>query len=405
MPNQSITAFFLTAAMFASPQIAFGAAGDDIQTVNPLKALTPRSDRSERSQSQNPMVLRAHAGVSRGYILGPGDVLSITDVTEDKPQVSLAPILPDGTAVTSYTGVIEAAGKTVTELNELVNDRAKKWYVNPQIMVNLAKQRPTQVYLLGELVHPGYYSAGADSQLMPSASGENNDESSSQNGSQGNSNSSNASISTSPTLTISGALQLAGGLKETADVRHIRVSRQSPKATFPIDLWKLMLDGDVSEDITLQPGDVVYVPKGGNDFDPAMFGRLVNNSPKVRVFGSVKSPGLLNMSPDDDLLSVIAKAGGFDVAAVTKYVVLARTNRDGTVIQEKVNIKRGIKDGHSEARMKIRPGDLIIVKRSPTKTVGVTIGRTLPQLITSGMMSILITRFNTTATASTATTR
>ncbi len=143
------------------------------------------------------------------------------------------------------------------------------------------------MYLLGELVHPGQYTCGDTSSSSGSSGGSNSSDDSggdgggdgagSSSGGSGGSGSSGGSgggamPSTSPILTLSTALQKAGGLKETADVRHIRISRLAPKQTFDVDLWKLMIDGDVSEDKTLQPGDVVYVPKGGADFDPSTMG-------------------------------------------------------------------------------------------------------------------------------------
>lgn len=359
-----------------------------------LRAEVPEADKSPLI-SNTEKVLKGHAGVSQEYILGPGDVLSVTDMSEDKPMASLAPVLPDGTAIISFTGVMQAAGKSLREMNDLVNLQAKKWYVSPQIVINLAKQRPTTIYLLGEVVHPGLYSAGGESANLPSTGGSSGDSSSSGSGDSGGS--SNIGMQSTQTLTLSGALQLAGGLKETADVRHVRVTRQAPQQTHRIDLWKLMIDGDVSEDITLQPGDVVWVPKGGTDFDPPTMGKLVNGNPKVRVFGAVKQPGLLTMGPEDDYLSVIAKAGGWESTANRKFIMVARTNRDGTVSTEKISVKKGMYDGRSQVRQKVHPGDVIIVKTSAPKAVLFGIGRNLPQVVTSSMVSLLVTRFNTTS--------
>lgn len=367
----------------------------DQTTTAPTRAGAPSGASNSggapaKSQSDQ-RYFKIYAGVSQEYKLGPGDVLSVTDMGEDKPTIALAPILPDGTTVTSYTGVIQASGMSLREINDYVNEQAKKWYVSPHLVVNLAKQRPTQVYLLGELVHPGLYSTGGDEGGMPTESASGGGESEATGSSGGGTG---LSGSGQKTLTISGALQLAGGVKDTADVRHIRVTRLAPKSTFQVDLWKLMLDGDVTEDILLQPGDVVYVPKGGSDFNANDFGRLVNNTPKIRVLGAVKAPGLITMAPDDDLISVLAKAGGFDNVAVTKFVILARTNHDGTVTTEKVNIKKGMFDGHAQAREKIRPGDVVFVKTSPSKVTAHSAGRILPNIVTSALLSIFVSRLN-----------
>ncbi|HEY9772513.1 MAG TPA: SLBB domain-containing protein [Planktothrix sp.] len=353
-----------------------------LQSISPVidtaaKTAPPPSTDQER-------LFKIHAGVTEEYILGPGDVLSITDTTEDKPAVATTPILPDGTTVISYTGVIEAAGHSLREMNEIVNAKAKQWYVNPHIMVNLAKQRPTRIYMLGDIAHPGFYSMSSDG-------GTNSGD---QGSTDGTSDEGGGSITTygGSNLTVSAAIQNSGGLKETADVRHIRVTRLAPKETFQVDLWKLMIDGDVSEDITLQPGDVVYVPKGGADFNPGDLGKLSLKTTNVRVMGAVKNPGILSMTSDDDILSVIAKAGGWNSGAVTSYVILARTNRDGTIYTEKVSMKtkKALKDPHSEARQKVRAGDVIMVKTSYAKMAGASVGRSLPTLIGSALIYTLI---------------
>ncbi|CAN5674979.1 hypothetical protein BH10CYA1_BH10CYA1_55190 [soil metagenome] len=332
---------------------------------------------------------KLNAGITQEYVLGPGDVMSITDLSsdDDKGSTVTAPVLPDGTAVINYAGVIEAAGLSLREINELVNQKAKKWFVNPEIVVNLARQRPNQVYLLGEVTHPGLYTPSGNG--AGAASGE-----SGGGGGEGN-------VAPAPAtgiFTVSSALEQAGGLKETADIRHIHVTRLHPKQVIDVDLWKLMLDGDVSEDLVLQPGDAIYVPKGGAEFNSNDFGKVVANSHKVRVMGAVKSPGLMMMSGDDDILSVIAKAGGFTDTAIDKYIVLARTNRDGTITYEKVDmkLKHALKNPEAQARVKVKSGDVIVVKDSNAKKLAKFAGRSIPQVLINGAMQTMMFKLNTT---------
>jgi polysaccharide biosynthesis/export protein len=286
------------------------------------------------------------------YIFEPGDVILIQN-GHDSQSVS---VLPDGTATTHY-GVIQAAGMTVQGLTALVNDVAKRWYVSPDVKITLAKQRPSQFYLLGEVVHPGLYSLAEDSGTPGTAD------------SKPGGNAAGASkgpSSLSGEVFLSGALQMAGGVKDTADVRHVRVTRSMPKQVFNIDLWQCMFDGNTSQDLALKPGDVVYVPKGRTNTTDSNVGQLVNTT-KVRVVGAVKSPGLIAISSKDDVLSIIGKAGGFELDAITNYVLLCRrTNSDGTVTTDKIDIKVGTKD----EQKKVLSGDLIIVKRSSRLPVG-----------------------------------
>lgn len=343
-----------------------------------------------------PKTFKLNAGITQEYVLGPGDVMSVTDLSsdEDKPAATvLAPVLPDGTAVINYCGVIEAAGLSLREINSLVNEKAKKWFVNPEIIINLAKQRSTQVYMLGEVMHPGLYS--------PDGGGKGGTDASGDIGSGDGKSSAAMPSAPSSIFTVSSALEMAGGLKDTADIRHLHVTRLHPKQVIDIDLWKLMLDGDVSEDLVLQPGDVVYVPKGGAEFNSADFGKVVNNSNKVRVMGAFKAPGLVTMSGDDDIYSVIAKAGGLADTAKDGYVILARTSRDGSVKTEKVSIgKKAIANPESRARVKVRPGDILVAKTSYTKIAMNTTGRMIPQMFTQVAMMLMLRQINSTGNTS-----
>ncbi len=362
-----------------------------------LKELSPVADTqqvaaaspmaSPQFKGGTPKTFKLNAGITQEYVLGPGDVMSVTDLSseDDKPASTvLAPVLPDGTAVINYCGVIEAAGLSLREINGLVNEKAKKWFVHPEIIINLAKQRATQVYMLGEVQHPGLYTPDGGNKSGTDATADMGG------GGEGKS-SAPVSAAASSIFTVSSALEMAGGLKETADIRHIHVTRLHPKQVLDVDLWKLMLDGDVSEDLVLQPGDVVYVPKGGAEFNSADFGKVVSNSNKVRVMGAFKAPGLVQMSGDDDILSVIAKAGGLTEDAKSGYVFLARTSRDGSVKTEKVPIgTKAMSNPESRARVKVRPGDIIVAKTSLTKKAVATTGRMLPQMFMQAAMMMML---------------
>ncbi len=63
--------------------------------------------------------------------------------------------------------------------------------------------------------------------------------------------------------TITRAIQMAGGITPSADVRQVQVRRQTADGstrTIVVKLYKFLSEGDLSQDITLQEGDVVVVP-------------------------------------------------------------------------------------------------------------------------------------------------
>jgi polysaccharide export outer membrane protein len=63
--------------------------------------------------------------------------------------------------------------------------------------------------------------------------------------------------------TITRAIQMAGGITSSADVRQVQVRRQAADGstqTIDVKLYKFLSEGDLSQDIRLQEGDVVVVP-------------------------------------------------------------------------------------------------------------------------------------------------
>ena len=63
--------------------------------------------------------------------------------------------------------------------------------------------------------------------------------------------------------TITRAIQMAGGITQHADIRQVQVRRRTSNSKEPtiinVNLYELVSRGDVSQDISLQEGDVVVV--------------------------------------------------------------------------------------------------------------------------------------------------
>jgi len=63
--------------------------------------------------------------------------------------------------------------------------------------------------------------------------------------------------------TITRAIQMAGGITQHADIRQVQVRRRTSNSKEPtiinVNLYELVSKGDVSQDISLQEGDVVVV--------------------------------------------------------------------------------------------------------------------------------------------------
>lgn len=309
------------------------------------------------------------------YLLQPGDEISVMDPsmsTEQGPFTTVVPVLPDGTVSIYPVGVLIAKGKTVKQLTEEVRSKAAELILNPAIVISLSRMRPIEVYVLGNVVSPGLYTVEADR--------------------GGRERQAATTLLNAPTIPLPGrftggpltslgggvspvrsypqgsltvltALQMAGGVRENADIRQI-VVRRPGMADKIVDLWSMIAEGDSSQDFVLRAGDVILVRKGGAAFDAELLGAAANRKRAVRIFGAIKSPGIYELTPRDDLISIISRAGGFTDTAVKSHVMLSRQDRNGQVQTFKLAVKRSVRDGKSMGRAPVMPGDVVVVRDS-----------------------------------------
>lgn len=276
------------------------------------------------------------------YVLGPGDWVGITDVYDQYKQQQNLPVGQDGNITLYPFGYIKAKGLTTLELAQVINDKAKDLFSQSHFQVSLVQVRPIMCYVLGEIALPGRYQlSSSEDTVIPNV------------------------------LT---AIQAGGGLRETANVRRVQVRRGNE--IINVDLWKMASEGDNTQVVMLQPGDVVFATRGGDQFNPDGLGDLSAVKGRwVRVLGSVRAPGLVELRPSDTLYSVVARSGGFAPGACTRSVLLSRMNRDGTVFTKRISLVKGLKERDSLANAPVQSGDILVASTSIFKTAGVEIAR------------------------------
>ena len=78
----------------------------------------------------------------------------------------------------------------------------------------------------------------------------------------------------------------------------------------PIDFEALFFDGDLSQNIELEPDDFLYFPS--------------SNTNEIYVLGEVNLPGTLGFTPRSSVISSIAERGGFTEDAFKQRVLVIR---------------------------------------------------------------------------------
>jgi polysaccharide export outer membrane protein len=169
---------------------------------------------------------------------------------------------------------------------------------------------------------------------------------------------------------VTRAIQVAGGITQTADIRNIqvrRITRLGPPQVIQLDFWKLLKTGDGLQDLPLQDGDTVQIPTATTLNDAELTDLATSSfSPDritVNIAGEVERPGAISLQPNTPLNQAILAAGGFNRDAIKRSVTLIRLNPNGTVTKQEVpiNFEQGL---NVQGNPGLRNNDIIVVRKS-----------------------------------------
>jgi polysaccharide biosynthesis/export protein len=242
--------------------------------------------------------------------------------------------------------------------------------------------QPLNIAVVGQVFRPGPYTVQASNTAIGAA------------GTQG---SVTSGSNTRNLPTVSQAIQLAGGIRPEADVRKVqvrRVSRMGNEQLLSVDLWSLLVKGDIRQDIPLQQGDTVVVSKATVPLtaEEQQFLSDATLSPAtidVNVVGEVPRPGTVKIKPNTPLNTAVLSAGGFDNRRANKNMVkLVRLNPDGTVTERKIKISFNA-PVNEENNPALRNNDVVIVGRSGLASFSDALGSVTGPLGAFGLFTTL----------------
>jgi polysaccharide export outer membrane protein len=247
------------------------------------------------------------------YKIGPKDLLQLTVIDFDDLNRQYR-VSEEGSINLPYLGEIEVGGLTRAELEkklaQLLLDNG--YMKNPQVSVLIVEYQSKRIYLLGAVGKTGPY------ELLGR-------------------------------MTLLKLLSQAGGLTPDAG-KEIIITRQlsdGNKTSLKIPVEELLLNGNPSLDIPLQPDDIINVP--------------VDKIVLIYVTGQVKNPGALEVRSSNipTVLRAIAMAGGFDDRASKGKVLIKRTDETGEEIEIKVDVGDIMKGKKKDVQL--QANDVVIV--------------------------------------------
>ncbi|MBU1087805.1 MAG: polysaccharide biosynthesis/export family protein [Candidatus Omnitrophica bacterium] len=161
------------------------------------------------------------------YLLDVSDVIEVV-VWRNEDLSRVLKIRPDGRISLPLAGEIKASGLTPQQLSDLIAATLERKYIlNPQVTVIVQKVESKTILVLGHVNKPGQYSI-------------------------------------SEKVTALQAIAKAGGNSQFGHMESVVVVRNAyamKPAIYNINLQKSMNEANFSNDMALQPGDIVYVPK------------------------------------------------------------------------------------------------------------------------------------------------
>ncbi|MFA6988535.1 MAG: polysaccharide biosynthesis/export family protein [Candidatus Gastranaerophilaceae bacterium] len=293
--------------------------------------------------------------VAREYILGANDIIFVEFL--GIPELSKEfRIQPDGRISMSYMEDFHVAGKTLSQVQELIKNTYDEYLENPQINVKLIQTKPFIVYVAGAILNPGSYELNTITNQSPYISKP------------------EAFIERKTPL-LSNIVVAAGGLTHDADVENVSVTNDFDGSHFQVNLFELIKNANSSQDIYLMAGDRVYIPKlpSVNHIDLEKYKLLVSSTLfqktiPVKVIGYVSSPGLLNLNSQQsaNLTSAIAQAGGYskDTVYYPQKVLISRAdaNNNEKLVTFSINPR--------EKEFMLMPNDIVYVPDKALSKIG-----------------------------------
>lgn len=212
--------------------------------------------------------------------LGPGDSLSIAlygDVADTRAEVT---VQPDGRLSFLEARDVVAAGLTVDQLRGELDRSLSEYHRSARTMITPVAFRSKKYHMLGLVSQRGAFTLDRPMTVVEAVARARGFE--------------------------TGAR--SGDVMELADLSHAFVIRNGQR--LDVDFAKLFTDGDLSQNIAVEPGDYFYFP-------PATLR-------EVYVLGEVARPGPASVTADSTTLRAVATRGGFTDKAWRNKVLVVR---------------------------------------------------------------------------------
>ncbi|MDA8982547.1 SLBB domain-containing protein [Gammaproteobacteria bacterium] len=230
------------------------------------------------STSPTSIIATGDLPLPNDYKISLGDVIGVV-LSGSKEQIFDMKVQLDGTVFFPGLGSISVAGESFLDIKNKFRNLIEQSFIGVSIDLSLKDLSAKKITIVGAVNNPGTYLVN-------------------------------------PFTTISNSLAYSGGIQSIGTLRNIRLLRSNGDS-FVFDLYKLLIDGDRTNDITIESGDVIVI-------GPA--------SKFINITGKVKRPGTYETIPGEDLSDILKFALGFSGGANTNKITLDKLDLESSSI-------------------------------------------------------------------------
>jgi polysaccharide biosynthesis/export protein len=255
---------------------------------------------------------------SPAYVFVSGDVLDIT-VQPQQGYDRTVTVQPDGKIVYPVVGEVTAAGMTVQQLTAALRHGLQAELKRPRVTVSLKeinKGLLRRASVFGAVKSPGVFELKEQ-------------------------------------CTVTEMLATAGGPTPVADLRRVTISRADGSKRLVVDLAQAARTGEVTDNVALEPGDLIIVPEGAPQ--------------TVLVLGEVIKPGSYDLQGQMRLMDALSQAGGPTTKADLQRVTLTRAGQQKEEVFDLQQLLTKGQQADLSANVVLQPGDTVVLPESERK--------------------------------------
>jgi polysaccharide biosynthesis/export protein len=262
------------------------------------------------------------------FTLGPGDRVEI-DMLGDPPSKALTVVAPDGKLYFDVLPGLDVWGLTLSQTEaKIQKDYSQYVREPPAVSVILREVASRHVWILGRVQAPGVYPMAAPTTLLEAI----------------------AEAGGTMSLASYRDQEAAGVGEELSDLRRSFVVRQGK--CLPVDFERLLSEGDLSQNIYLEPDDFIYFPAAA--------------ARDVYVLGAVTQPRLVPFHKGMTMAGALAGGYGTLTGAYLSHVAIVRgaLSRPRMTVVDYRRVIRG-----EALDVPLEPGDIVYVPFSPYRYI------------------------------------